>query len=270
METENEYAKDPRFCVNLEITKGWATSIELVTEGGILPPQIIEIDYDKLPIRCRVCSSWKHKASECKEMQKRPGKGREIPGQNRHIHPQEKGKNIVLDQDGFQQVQHRRNIRRNIFEGNRDRGQYQHWRDNFVSHPHTFGVAAPAATHNNFKKGGSNGHNMNAERRGPAGSGTVEGSADQEAPLRAVPKESDPAGTIALGPTETVGRGDCDNSGTNTEKEHPGTGSEEENQVYKTAGAKAPKGSHALENHSGNGGASDGVLRKRQATPNGQ
>ena len=32
METNNENAKDPRFCVNLEISKGWATNIELVTE----------------------------------------------------------------------------------------------------------------------------------------------------------------------------------------------------------------------------------------------
>ena len=44
METANDTAKDPRFCVNLEISKGWATSIELVTKGGILPPQVVMID----------------------------------------------------------------------------------------------------------------------------------------------------------------------------------------------------------------------------------
>ena len=87
METANETAKDPRFCVNLEINKGWATSIELVTEGGILPPQTVVVDYDKLPIRCRVCLSWKHKASDCKEMQKRPVKGRERPLQSHTIYP---------------------------------------------------------------------------------------------------------------------------------------------------------------------------------------
>ena len=51
MDTANESAKDPRFCINLEISKGWATSIELIIEGGILPPQTVLIDYDKLPIR---------------------------------------------------------------------------------------------------------------------------------------------------------------------------------------------------------------------------
>ena len=76
MDIANENARDPRFCINLEISKGWATSIELITEGGILPPQTILIDYDKLPIRCRVCLSWKHKASDCKELQKRPTRGR--------------------------------------------------------------------------------------------------------------------------------------------------------------------------------------------------
>ena len=76
MDIANENARDPRFCINLEISKGWATSIELIIEGGILPPQTILIDYDKLPIRCRVCLSWKHKASDCKELQKRPTRGR--------------------------------------------------------------------------------------------------------------------------------------------------------------------------------------------------
>lgn len=31
METINESAKDPRFCINLEISKVWATSIDLET-----------------------------------------------------------------------------------------------------------------------------------------------------------------------------------------------------------------------------------------------
>ena len=70
METANETSKNPRFCVNLEISKGWATSIELVTEGGILPPQIVVIDYDKLPIRCRVCLRWRHNESVWKAREK--------------------------------------------------------------------------------------------------------------------------------------------------------------------------------------------------------
>ena len=63
MDTANDTAKDLRFCIYLEINRGWATSIDLESEIGILPPQRIMIDYDKLPIRCRVCMSWKHKAS---------------------------------------------------------------------------------------------------------------------------------------------------------------------------------------------------------------
>ena len=128
MDTANESSRDPRFCINLEINKGWATSIELRTEGGILPPQTISIDYDKLPIRCRVCLSWKHKASECKELQKRPTRGREKLAQPQNIQYQEKGKNVIIDQEGFQQVRRCKNTRRNIFEGNQERVQDNDWR----------------------------------------------------------------------------------------------------------------------------------------------
>lgn len=57
IDTANEKVKDPRFCINLKINKGWLTNIELESEGGIVPPQKIMVDYDKLPIRCRVCLS---------------------------------------------------------------------------------------------------------------------------------------------------------------------------------------------------------------------
>ena len=134
------------------ISKGWATSIELVTEGGILPPQRVMIDYDKLPIRCRVCLSWKHKASDCKENQKRPIKGKERPLQNHQIHQQEKGKNIVLDQDGVQQVKSRKNTRRNIFAGELEAGHGKTRNEIADNHLRTFGAAAPTAAHNNTEK----------------------------------------------------------------------------------------------------------------------
>ena len=70
MDTANDQAKDPRFCVNLEISKGWVTCIDLESEGGVVAPQKIMVDYDILLIRCRVCLSWKHKASECKASMK--------------------------------------------------------------------------------------------------------------------------------------------------------------------------------------------------------
>jgi hypothetical protein len=85
MDVENDYAKDPRFCINLEISKGWVTSIDLECEGGILAPQKILVDYDKLPIRCRICLSWKHKANECNETHRRPPR-RPTYGRSSHTH----------------------------------------------------------------------------------------------------------------------------------------------------------------------------------------
>ena len=177
METANDTAKDPRFCVNLEISKGWATSIELVTEGGILPPQTVMIDYDKLPIRCRVCLSWKHKASDCKEVQKRPLKGRERPAYNHTTHQQEKGKNIAVDQDGFQQVKNKKNIRRNIFENDRERGQNSRWRGNGGYQAHTFGAAAPTAAQTNTEKGWGSGSRSITEHQKPP-DGTLQGEGE--------------------------------------------------------------------------------------------
>lgn len=71
MDIVNETAKDPRFCVNLKINKGWITSINLESEEGILPPQEVLVDYDKLPIRCKACLSWKHMVKDCNEMGKK-------------------------------------------------------------------------------------------------------------------------------------------------------------------------------------------------------
>ena len=58
MDTANKNAKDLRFCINLEISKGWATRIDLELVRGSLPTQNVLVDYDKLPIRCRACLSW--------------------------------------------------------------------------------------------------------------------------------------------------------------------------------------------------------------------
>ena len=71
----NDHAKDPRFCINLEMSKGWVTSTDLESKADILPSQTIMVDNDNLPIRCRVCLSWKHKAIDCKEFQKQPVRG---------------------------------------------------------------------------------------------------------------------------------------------------------------------------------------------------
>lgn len=74
------------------------------------------VDYDKLPIRCRVCLRWKHKASDCKMLQKKSMRGKERLVHTHHTKHPEKGKNIEVDQDGFQQVKSRKSIRRNTFE----------------------------------------------------------------------------------------------------------------------------------------------------------
>ena len=64
------------------------------------------VDYDKLPIRCRECISWKHKASDYKDAMKRPQimreKGRPMHAYNNQ--QSQKGKNQEVNADGFQQV----------------------------------------------------------------------------------------------------------------------------------------------------------------------
>ena len=50
IDTSNESARDPRFCVNLMVNKGWVTNIDLETEDGTLPIQKVLVDYDKLPM----------------------------------------------------------------------------------------------------------------------------------------------------------------------------------------------------------------------------
>jgi hypothetical protein len=52
---------------------------------------------------------------DCKEIQKNVLIGERRPTHTYPQHQQEKRKNIVTDEDGFQQVRHRKNIRRNIF-----------------------------------------------------------------------------------------------------------------------------------------------------------
>ena len=120
IDTSNETAKDPRFCVNLKVKEGWITSIVLETEDSNIPPQRVIVDYDKLPMRCRACQSWLHRVRDCKEIQKKPRRGPWRQPPTYHTNNQEKGKHIAVDEEGFQQVRNRRNIRRNIFENGKD------------------------------------------------------------------------------------------------------------------------------------------------------
>ena len=116
IDTANDTAKDPRFCINLMVNEGWVTSITLESEEGMGPTQSVVVDYDRMPIRCRAYQSWKHRVRDCKEIQRRS-----VPGVRREPHSfqpkqQAKGKHVVLDDEGFQQVRSRKNTRRNIFD----------------------------------------------------------------------------------------------------------------------------------------------------------
>ena len=60
--------------------------------------------------------------------------------------------NIVLDQDGVQQVKSRKNTRRNIFAGELEAGHGKTRNEIADNHLRTFGAAAPTAAHNNTEK----------------------------------------------------------------------------------------------------------------------
>lgn len=68
------------------------------------------IDFDNLPIRCRIYLNWKHKANECKMFQKEPLRGKGRPMHAYNSHHQEKGRKIEKDQDGFQHVKSRKTL----------------------------------------------------------------------------------------------------------------------------------------------------------------
>ena len=126
IDTANESARDPRFCVNLMVSKGWVTSIDLETEDGSLPPQKILVDYDKLPMRCKVCHNWKHRVRDCQELQRRPSRNGRRINTAPHSYKPDKGKSIEVDEDGFQPVKNRKkNMRRNIFEKGNPAGSTQ-------------------------------------------------------------------------------------------------------------------------------------------------
>jgi hypothetical protein len=116
IDTANDTAKDPRFCINLMVNEGWVMSITLESEDGTGPAQSMIVDYDRMPIRCRACQSWKLRVRDCKEIQRRSVQGLRREPHSFQPHQHAKGKHKVLDEEGFQQVRNRKNIRRNIFD----------------------------------------------------------------------------------------------------------------------------------------------------------
>ena len=102
--------------MNLMVTNGWVTSIDLETEDGILPTQKILVDYDRLPMRCKACHSWKHRVRDCNKSQKLFVRGGRRPTQAQPTYQKEKRKSIAVDEDGFQLVNNHKHTRRNICE----------------------------------------------------------------------------------------------------------------------------------------------------------
>ena len=78
--------------------------------------QKVLVDYDKFPTKCRACQSWKHRVRDCKEQHRRPIKGVRRQPHSFQVNQQDKGGKKTLDEDGFEQVKSRINIRKNIFE----------------------------------------------------------------------------------------------------------------------------------------------------------
>lgn len=91
------------------------TNIDLEMEDGTLPTQKAIVDYDKLPMRCKACHSWQHRMRDCNEMQKKFVRGGMRSTHAPHSYQPDKGKNIAVGEDGFQQVQSRKNTKKNIF-----------------------------------------------------------------------------------------------------------------------------------------------------------
>ena len=74
-------------------------------------------------------------------------------GQPHHKQHQEKGKNIIIDQEGFQQVRSGKNTRQNIFGSDQDMGQDKVWKGTTNNHTHANEATATAAAHDNARKG---------------------------------------------------------------------------------------------------------------------
>lgn len=77
------------------VTKRWVTSIDLELEDEALPTQKVLVDYEKLPMRCKACHSWKHRIRDCNEIQKKYVRGGRRPTHAQHTN-KKKGKLLLL------------------------------------------------------------------------------------------------------------------------------------------------------------------------------
>lgn len=80
----------------------------LESDAGSLPLQIVLVDYDSLPMRCKACLSWMHRVKDCDmQARKKPTCFANKSQQQHYKTCMEKGKDICTDQEGFQIVSHR-------------------------------------------------------------------------------------------------------------------------------------------------------------------
>ena len=104
------------FCINLIVSTRSLTIITLEANEGVLPPQIVVMDYDNLPLRC-TCYSCARKVKN--NFKKKPYRGEKRPPYVFHPPQKRKGKGIDIDQDGYQQTRSRKTTRI-VFDTNED------------------------------------------------------------------------------------------------------------------------------------------------------
>ncbi|KAG0594494.1 hypothetical protein M758_UG082300 [Ceratodon purpureus] len=62
----NKFLRNPRFCVGLDLTKGWPSALEVI--GLDNHSNTIVLNYDHAPIRCRFCTNLNQKVADCAEL----------------------------------------------------------------------------------------------------------------------------------------------------------------------------------------------------------
>ena len=80
--------EEPRFCLALDAHLGWEPSITVTNETTQIKPTIL-IDYNFLPIRCRLCLDTSHCVRDCpsRPSHRRPRQDRTVNGRSDSTRP---------------------------------------------------------------------------------------------------------------------------------------------------------------------------------------
>ena len=66
VDSKNRFIRDLRFCIELDLSLGWTSGVEVV---GILRKQnIVLLNYDPKPIWCRFGLSLNHRVADCLDL----------------------------------------------------------------------------------------------------------------------------------------------------------------------------------------------------------